>query len=365
MFANFANVRGSLAPGAAKDVLERTGLPTSELSRIWHLSDMDRDGRLTLGEFVCAMHLASARVRGTPLPVTLPGSLAASCMALERTREAAMSVASDISVTSRSEQPSPGDLSIQTPPFASTPSEQAGGDDEGVERLKPEEILLFSGIFQELDARREGIIDADAAKSVLERTNLPSTELAQLWHVADADADGWLTRGEFVCAMHLAACRNRGQPLPQRLPRHLAAEAARLDGRTGAAATAAAEPPPAVAEEPATWFVSPRETVAFVNMFDHLDAGGVGSLGAHDARRALETTQLPVSDLSDIWHLSDVDADGRLTRGEFLCAMHLASNRRRGVELPETLPQDLIDICIAAEDPELAGRLAGSNSVSD
>lgn len=49
--------------------LQRTGLPNEMLQNIWHLSDLDRDGRLSLREFVCAMHLADAKRQGQPLPV--------------------------------------------------------------------------------------------------------------------------------------------------------------------------------------------------------------------------------------------------------------------------------------------------------
>merc|ERR1719401_733678 len=38
------------------------------LSRIWDLSDLDRDGRLSLREFVCAMHLLELAKAGKQLP---------------------------------------------------------------------------------------------------------------------------------------------------------------------------------------------------------------------------------------------------------------------------------------------------------
>ena len=66
-----------LGAEAARPLLERSGLPTSDLSHIWRLSDGDMDGQLTLGEFACAMHLCSHRLAGAELPNELPEELAA------------------------------------------------------------------------------------------------------------------------------------------------------------------------------------------------------------------------------------------------------------------------------------------------
>lgn len=54
-----------------KHQLQKTGLPDETLRNIWDMSDLDRDGRLSLREFVCAMHLASESQRGRPLPTEL------------------------------------------------------------------------------------------------------------------------------------------------------------------------------------------------------------------------------------------------------------------------------------------------------
>lgn len=45
---------GKITGQAAKPVLQQTGLPIDVLSKIWKLSDIDRDGRLDIDEFtVC------------------------------------------------------------------------------------------------------------------------------------------------------------------------------------------------------------------------------------------------------------------------------------------------------------------------
>ncbi|CAF4603691.1 unnamed protein product, partial [Rotaria magnacalcarata] len=59
----------------AKEFFERSNLPTSELSQIWNLSDVNHDGALSLGEFCTAMHLVVLRLNGFQLPDELPQQL--------------------------------------------------------------------------------------------------------------------------------------------------------------------------------------------------------------------------------------------------------------------------------------------------
>lgn len=48
------------------------------------------------------------------------------------------------------------------------------------------------------------------------------------------------------------------------------------------------------------------------------------------ARHLLKQTGLPEPILAQIWNLSDVDKDGKLTQEEFVLAMHLTDMARSG-----------------------------------
>lgn len=67
---------GALILGSvAKNFFTKSKLPIPELSHIWELSDVDRDGALTFSEFCTAFHLIVARKNGYPLPESLPPTL--------------------------------------------------------------------------------------------------------------------------------------------------------------------------------------------------------------------------------------------------------------------------------------------------
>ncbi|ROT73659.1 RalBP1-associated Eps domain-containing protein 2 [Penaeus vannamei] len=64
-----------LSGTAAKEFFEKSKLPVNELSKIWQLADVTRDGALSLEEFFTAMHLVVLRRNNIELPESLPPSL--------------------------------------------------------------------------------------------------------------------------------------------------------------------------------------------------------------------------------------------------------------------------------------------------
>ncbi|CAH1798719.1 unnamed protein product, partial [Owenia fusiformis] len=70
-----SDLNGVISGADAKDFFEKSKLPVQELSKIWNLADVNKDGALSLEEFFAAMHLVVLRRNDIELPDHLPPSL--------------------------------------------------------------------------------------------------------------------------------------------------------------------------------------------------------------------------------------------------------------------------------------------------
>lgn len=59
----------------AKSEMVKSKLQNTVLSKIWKLSDVDKDGKLDSDEFALAMHLINIKLDGNDLPTELPDHL--------------------------------------------------------------------------------------------------------------------------------------------------------------------------------------------------------------------------------------------------------------------------------------------------
>lgn len=75
---------GKVTGTVAKEFFELSKLSTTDLSKIWQLADVDRDGALSIAEFCVAMHLVVLRRNHIDLPRILPQALWSACR--EKTR---------------------------------------------------------------------------------------------------------------------------------------------------------------------------------------------------------------------------------------------------------------------------------------
>lgn len=101
--AQFAQLQldpeGLLHGPIARTFFEKSGLPLGELSRIWQLADITRDGALSLQEFFVAMHLVVLRRNHVPLPGVLPPPL---LIPLVKQKPAPPAVPSTVTATQKS-----------------------------------------------------------------------------------------------------------------------------------------------------------------------------------------------------------------------------------------------------------------------
>lgn len=90
------------------------------------------------------------------------------------------------------------------------------------------------------------------------------------------------------------------------------------------------------------WTVPPVNRTRYMQTFSGTDVTGSGWLTGAQARGILLSSGLPQPVLAQVWALSDIDVDGRLSPEEFMLAMHLIEVAKSGAALPQQLPPDLI-----------------------
>ncbi|PWY86873.1 UBA/TS-N domain protein [Aspergillus heteromorphus CBS 117.55] len=244
---------GVLSGETSKQIFERARLPNEVLGRIWNLADTRQQGALDATEFVIAMHLLTSYKSGVMrgIPQTLPPGL---YDAAARRGPIRASVGSrqglDVPPVPAIPKQFTGPQRTQSPisrqAFGSPLSAQSTGSDWLV---TPQEKAMFDNIFATVDTAKAGSISGDQAVSFFMGAQLPEETLAQIWDLADIDADGQLTKDEFAVAMYLVRLTRSGkEAMPQTLPPALIPPSMR---RPGSAHFGPAAPAPAQVAPPA------------------------------------------------------------------------------------------------------------------
>ncbi|XP_045541218.1 intersectin-1 [Papilio machaon] len=81
--------------------------------------------------------------------------------------------------------------------------------------------LKYTQLFNVTDRAKTGWVSGAQARALMLQSRLPQPALAQIWALADLDADGKLGCEEFVLAMYLCERATHGDPVPAKLPPEL------------------------------------------------------------------------------------------------------------------------------------------------
>lgn len=243
-------------------------------------------------------------------------------------------------------------------------------------RIAPEARAKFDEQFFQLKPIN-GFITGDQAKSLFLHSGLPPQILAHIWSLADITADGKMDRHEFSVAMHLIQMKLKGYELPKSLPQSLRTppppipsmsnfrpsqpsmgigpvpgaipsagfirSASPVDAKLQRSGSVSSQDSPTGVPPPLTeWAIPQQSKLKYTQIFNSLDRTRSGFLTGAQARHLLMQSGLPQGVLAQIWNLSDIDQDGRLTCEEFVLALHLTDNVKAGDTLPSSLPPELI-----------------------
>lgn len=78
------NQDGFIDGPTAVALFSKSQLPKADLAKIWTLSDMDNDSKLSMQEFFIALHLITRRVNGGDIPDSVPVDLAISASRIKK-----------------------------------------------------------------------------------------------------------------------------------------------------------------------------------------------------------------------------------------------------------------------------------------
>ncbi|EIW60637.1 uncharacterized protein TRAVEDRAFT_146188 [Trametes versicolor FP-101664 SS1] len=102
------------------------------------------------------------------------------------------------------------------------------------------------------------------------------------------------------------------------------------------------------------WDVTPQEKVNADRIFDTLDTSKRGYIEGDVAVPFMLQSKLPEDVLAQVWDLSDLNNDGRLTRDGFAVAMHLIQGKLAGKDVPSSLPVSLVPPAMRGSGSALA-----------
>ncbi|KAI1299300.1 Intersectin-2 [Halotydeus destructor] len=387
-FTRLNPVGGFITGEQARGLFLQSSLPPPILAHIWQLADVDADGKMDINEFSIAFHLIALKLRGIEVPPTLPPNLRAlvqSPFEAFKMQPVAPMMASQVPVghpgpPGRPPPPPAGHPVMAAapgrppPPTSSAPPSQPASRSGSISvdwAIPMQARKKYSEQFSMVDSGRTGAITGVQVRGILMQSGLPQAALAQIWNLSDVNSDGKLMTEEFILAMFLVERTRAGAPLPPVLPAELVPPSFRT-----VAVSAYSQAPPRPAMPPAPvldqsmprsvssgsrvysvpgsgaaspgqvitgeWAVPQVERLKATQQFNAIDVNRTGFLTGQQARNVLVQSALPQQILAQIWNLSDVDTDGKLSNEEFILAMYFIEQTKLGCPLPGVLPPELM-----------------------
>lgn len=299
--------------------LKRSGLPDSVLSKIWDLSDPQGKGFLDKQGFFVALKLIALQQNGKELTLT--------------------------------------NMSLDVPPpqmqtLSGRNSPAVDWNIKAVEKKKYEEMFYSMGPIA-------GKLPGDKVKPVMLNSKLPLDILGKIWDLSDTDADGYLSKEEFILAMHLVYKALENIPVPSVLPAELVSILKRKHSIAGmgqvlpdvlpqgidtvsARIRRSSTPSSDIIGRGPTWIVNAIDKAKYDAMFYTLDSDKDGFVTGVDIKDTLLKSALPPATLAHIWNLCDIKQNGKLNSEQFALAMYLVQQKIQGIELPPTLIPEMI-----------------------
>nr|XP_046228563.1 intersectin-2-like isoform X2 [Scatophagus argus] len=323
-FDSLAPVLGYVSGEQARKFFLQSGLPPSVLAEIWHLADMDSDGKMDRLEFSIAMKLIKLKLQGHNLPSSLPiimkqSPVSNSASAIPSSARFGMGSMPNLSVGL------PSMSALSTMPIL-TPI-PANPHMHSVQPLVPTPMTLPLITCLGNSGLPNGSVNLLTPPLVPNNAALPLSGLSS--PITFSPSTGMSKANSLLDLGSSSSNSSSTTSLASNSP------------KTGSS----------------DWAVPQASRLKYRQQFNTLDKHMSGYLSGPQVRNALIASNLTQTQLATIWTLADVDKDGRLQGDEFILAMHLVDMAKTGRPLPLTLPQDLVP-------PSLRGGIKSSELVN-
>ncbi|TQB68777.1 actin organization and endocytosis protein [Monascus purpureus] len=350
----------------AKELLLRSNLPGSDLSKIWVLSDTTKSGQLFFPEFALAMYLCNLRLTGKEIPTSLP----------EKIKNEVSSMVDIISFGVPDTNPEPVvrtnvpnfDAPLMenklAPPAPQQPQPQQSTNSQLLSRLAAQP----TGFYPQPTGFQPGQGAPPAQSLAPQPTGFPAQSAPQIMQtqptgfMTNPQPTGYsgprpplppmptgfgsnLTPSQTGSAPLVAQptgipgqwgfvnAPSTGLPNIEALKQQLMPQPGREGGFTTAGLSGNATIP---------WAITKEEKRIYDDLFKAWDGLRKGYIGGDTAIEIMGQSGLDRSDLERIWTLADPHNRGRLNMDEFAVAMHLIYRKLNGYAIPARLPPELV-----------------------
>ncbi|XP_039950437.1 intersectin-2 isoform X1 [Bactrocera neohumeralis] len=372
--------QGGFVTGAqAKGFFLQSQLPPLILGQIWALADTDSDGKMNINEFSIACKLINLKLRGMDIPKVLPPTLLASLSTvgstptMTPTATASMSPLDPLKSMSASVPVVPPTVPIsgatlpgavpavpgivpgtlpgvlpQTIPAAITTGVVPGMPTTGLPMQMPINAAGSTAMVLPGNVIPAGVMPVGAS-------GIPGVSTAGIMSagIVPPVAGGVPVPG--MVPMSVAASGGVVQPAmvpvlpPGKIVSPPSSEVPKLpatptppQSNPPSRHMSISERAPSIESPQSEWAIKGPAKRKYTQVFNATDRTRSGYLTGAQARSILVQSKLPQATLAQIWTLSDLDSDGRLSCDEFILAMFLCDKAMNGEKVPVTLPLDWI-----------------------
>ncbi|XP_037820712.1 intersectin-1 isoform X4 [Lucilia sericata] len=372
---------GFVTGAQAKGFFLQSQLPPLILGQIWALADTDSDGKMNINEFSIACKLINLKLRGMEVPKALPPTLLVSLTSMGTTPTLTPTGAGSLSPLDPLKSVA-GSVKPEIPPAPMTNVAMAAASVPTAAPIAPMAgaVPIVPGM---VPGTLPGIVP-QASMAPAAMTGIPPMQqvagAVPVMPSAMIPAATGVPGVAGVAGMPVVT-QPGAMPAVPMMPGMVPGVVPGMPGVPGVMPTAAVPgiPPPVpaapklvtppTANEPkvtpptsnppsrsmsiserapslespqAEWAVKAPAKRKYTQVFNATDRNRTGYLTGVQARGILVQSKLPQATLAQIWTLSDLDSDGRLSCDEFILAMFLCDKAMTGEKIPPTLPLDWI-----------------------